>query len=166
MARTVTLLPLLLVSACTAPAENQQGSGNETAAPSRSAAVPADARIPARDTAAAVQLALLPPSREGDAATTAGTLQAEGGCLYLRPVAGRRLFIAFTVPGIRWDAGTGALIVPGSNGAGSFRPGDRVRLGGSEGGAAALSKLWVAAPANGCDTSRIWIAHAVSTFSS
>jgi hypothetical protein len=116
MARTVTLLPLLLVSACTAPAENQQGSGNETAAPSRSAAVPADARIPARDTAAAVQLALLPPSREGDAATTAGTIQAEGGCLYLRPVAGRRLFIAFTVPGIRWDAGTGALIVPGSNG--------------------------------------------------
>jgi hypothetical protein len=160
MAKTAAFLTLLAVGACTAPTANQQEAGRDSASPAPAGTQGSGGAA----SVAGVRLALLPPSRTGDAATTAGQLEAEGSCLYVRPPAGERLLLALTVPGVRWDAAAQALLVPGAGG-GTFRLGDTVRLGGSQASAAALSNQWVQAPEGPCDTRRIWIAHQVSAAS-
>ena len=98
-----------------------------------------------------VRLALLPPSREGDAAATVGTLAVDGPCLYLKHDDGSRTLPAFMTFDTRWQ--DGAVIV----GDRRFRPGQRVTLGGSEVNGAVANMAWVQAPDPGCDTARIWV---------
>lgn len=100
-----------------------------------------------------VRLALLPPSREGDAAATAGRLEVDGPCLYIRGLDGDRTLPALLTPDARWDAATEVLQV----GDHSLVPGSRVELGGSMRGRS--SELhWRQAPDPRCDQSRIWVA--------
>jgi hypothetical protein len=157
MARTSNLLLVLAVTACTAPsADDQQPARADTAR-----AAPAG-QTRAANAVAAVRLARLPDNPMGNAASTTGTLEAEDGCLYLRTSEGGRYLIASTIPAGRWDAGRGALVVAGTGG-GTFMPGDRVALGGSEAQATSLAGQWVEAPGSACDTGRIWVANRISS---
>ena len=103
-----------------------------------------------------VRLALLPPSREGDASATVGTLAVEGPCLYLRHDNGSRTLPAFMTFDTHWR--DGALIVEGRR----FTPGQRVVLGGSEVNGAVANMAWVQAPDASCDTARIWVAVSIN----
>ena len=152
MGKKLLLMALLAAGACAAPAADEEDPAGANRPAAEGEATPGDATT--------VRLARLPDSEGGDAATTAGTLEAEGSCLYLRTVAGPRYLIASTMPGARWDAEAGALVVPGAGG-GTFRPGERVSLGGSEAKAATLTGLWVEPPGERCDTGRVWVTNSV-----
>jgi hypothetical protein len=113
-----------------------------------------------------VRLARLPESREGDLAALEGTLRADGPCLYLEAAGSDRYLIAFTIPGVRWDADRRVLVVPSESpgpGAATYPTGERVILGGSEASAATLEDLWVDRPDVACDVARIWVAHVISS---
>jgi hypothetical protein len=165
MAKFAFLLSLLLASGCAVPSgdgENRQ---------------PGEATSPATATSegdsakgdqggVTVDLARLPDSLMGDAATNGGILEVEASCLYLRTVGSTRYLIALTIPGARWDAAEAALVVPsgGANGGGgTFRVSERVTLGGSEGQASALAARWVDAPGPRCDTRHIWVTNSISS---
>lgn len=154
MARKLIPIAVAAAAACSAPAADEAAP-----VPAERAAAAPERRGAAEAGEAEIRLARLPDSRMGEAATTGGILQAQGRCLYLAAPGGARYLIASTMAGARWDAGQGALVVPG---AGTFRPGDRVSLGGAEAGAATLAGRWLDPPAAGCDTARIWVANSVS----
>jgi hypothetical protein len=156
MGKRLMLLPLLGLAACTAPT----GEEREPVHSNQAAGVAQAERNNGRAEGPPTRLARLPENPMGDAASTAGILEADGGCLYLRSEAGDRYLIASTIPGGTWDSASGALVVRGSGG-GTFRPGNRVSLGGSEGRAATLSGQWVDPPGSGCDTRRIWVANSI-----
>lgn len=156
MAKTLMLLPLLGLAACSAPAAEEREPVHANKAVGVAQAEGKNRRAGELLT----RLARLSENSMGDAASTAGLLEAERGCLYLRPDAGDRYLIASTILGGRWDSASGALVVKGSGG-GTFRPGDRVSLGGSEGRAAALAGQWVDPPGSRCDTGRIWVANSI-----
>jgi hypothetical protein len=163
MDKKLIFLPLLLAVACSRPAVQEQ---------SPSEAVRSGGAVGERSAGGAapeVRLARLPDSREGNAAAVAGTLRAEGACLYLEAASSVRFLIASTIPGARWDAAREALVIPsaaaGENAA-TYRSGERVTLGGSEAGAAVLSGKWVEPPAATCDTSHIWIANSITSAAS
>ena len=101
---------------------------------------------------AAVSLALLPTSLEGDAAAISGVLEVEGSCLYVRTPYGDRILPALQTPDTRWDDANGVLHV----GTKAFVPGSRVQLGGSflRGGA---PLKWRQAPEPACNQARTWI---------
>ena len=103
-----------------------------------------------------VRLALLPPSRVGDAAATVGKLVVEGPCLYLLHDDGTRTMPAFMTFDTQWRSGT--LIVEGRQ----FAPGQRVVLGGSEVNGAVANMAWVQVPDASCDTARIWVAVSIN----
>jgi hypothetical protein len=147
----------VLLAACAGPAAKEQAPsasvGQEGAAGRRATG----------GTATEVRIAKLPESRIGDAAAAVGTLRAEGACLYLEAAGPTRYLIASTIPGARWDAARGALVIPSEGGAEAtaYRPGERVNLGGSEGRAATLEGQWVEPPAEMCETARIWITNSI-----
>jgi hypothetical protein len=157
MAKKLTLFILLAAAACTAPAADEEdpASANGPAALESEQ----EAQGPGEE-GAGVRLARLPGSQGGNAASTSGTLEAEGSCLYLRAGANRRYLIASTIPGARWEAAQQALVIPGAAGR-TFQLGDRVALGGSESPAATLAGQWVDPPGEGCDTGRIWVANSI-----
>lgn len=97
-----------------------------------------------------VRIALLPPSREGDAALKLGRLEREGPCLYIDGADGVRTIPAFMTADTRWD---GALIV----GTKRFWPGDMVRLGGGEIDAKIADLAWVQRPDPSCSAPTYWI---------
>lgn len=118
-------------------------------------AVPACNTAPAEDAAAPapeqkVQLALLPPSNESDAAALEGYLHVEDECLYITGSngTGPRTIPAFLIPGVRWDDKHDRLLAHGK----SFAPGQYVRLGGSTASNPELLP-WVQAPDPRCDNS-------------
>jgi hypothetical protein len=160
MDKKLILLPLLLAAACSRPAVQEQNP---------SEAVRPGGAVGERSAGGAtpeVRLARLPDSREGNAAAVAGTLRAEGACLYLEAAGSARFLIASTIPGARWDAAREALVVPAAaagEDTAAYRSGERVTLGGSEAGAAILSGKWVEPPAATCDTSHIWVANSIAS---
>lgn len=159
VAKKLILLPLLFAAACRGPAarEAPSASTRQEGAASEGAA---------GGTATEVRLARLPDSRLGDAAAVAGVLRVEGACLYLDAAGSARYLIAFTIPGARWDAVSESLVVPSGRteaSAATYRPGERVTLGGSEARAATLSGQWVEPPAAACDVRRIWIANSITS---
>ena len=156
MAKRLTILPLLGLAACTVPAAEEREPVHANTAGGLAQAEGNNGRAAEMET----RLARLPENPMGDAASTAGIIEAEGGCLYLRSDAGDRYLIASTIPGGRWDSGSEALVVKGSVG-GTFRPGDRVSLGGSEARGATLAGQWVDPPGSGCETRRIWVANSI-----
>ena len=105
-----------------------------------------------------VSIALLPPQEEGHLASLSGRFAIEGDCLYLRSADGKRTLPAFAMSGVRWDSEAGVLSIGGAR----VRPGDGVTLTGAMARQPAAALRWLQAPAPGCDTARIWIAHAVS----
>lgn len=108
-----------------------------------------DGRQPA---VAASPLALYPGSPEGHSARLKGTLELDGGCLYISGEGGERWLAAFPSPGTTWS--------PEDR---SVRLGDKVLQVGSRGGfAGGESKggegiSWVQAPGKECDGSKIWL---------
>lgn len=116
---------------------------------------PAVDRKPASEPVAAqgpaVQVPLLPPSNEGDAALTVGTLVREGPCLYLRGSDGRLTMPAFLTVATRWQ--DGALLV----GTRRFAPGDQVALGGGGYSGSAAALPWVQPPDPSCKPVPMWI---------
>jgi hypothetical protein len=105
----------------------------------------------------AVSLALLSPANAGNTATSGGTLELNGGCLYLRGTGDLRTSLAFATANTAWDAGAGVLRVGGK----SFAPGARMTIGGSafEGDVAALP--WLNPPRPQCSGDRLWIVSSV-----
>jgi len=102
-------------------------------------------------------LVLYPGSPEGHTARLQGTLEMNGGCLYIANEGGERWLAAFPSPGTSWD--------PENR---SVRMGDKVlRVGATSGfaggeisnGPGAIQ--WVQAPGNGCDGSKIWLVNAL-----
>lgn len=157
--KKLTILAVLLAAACSGPVVQEQAQ-----APSASAGREGSAgEQTAGGTATEVRLATLPESRMGNAAAAVGTLRAEGACLYLDAAGPTRYLIASTIPGARWDAARQALVVPSEGGAeaATYRPGERVNLGGSEARAATLAGQWVEPPAETCDTGRIWVTNSI-----
>lgn len=128
-------LIMLLLSASCQPAPG----GNNAAAGER------------REPIADVRLALLPPSREGDAALTIGRLAVEGPCLYLIRDDGTRTMPAFITFDTRWE--NGALVV----GDRRFVVGQRVKLGGGEVNGAVANMVWTQAPDRTCATAKLWV---------
>lgn len=102
----------------------------------------------------AMRLALLPPSRAGGSAITAGVLDAEGSCLYVRSRESR-MFLGLMTLDTRWEGGY--LKIADTR----FASGSYVRLRGSEVAGAIADLVWVQPPDPSCDTRRIWIAVAV-----
>jgi hypothetical protein len=156
MAKKLIFLPLLLAAACSSPAVKEQ-------APSTSARQDSVSSERAGGAATEVRLSKLPDSPVGDTAALPGVLRAEGACLYLEAAGSTRYLIASTIPGARWDAARQALVVPSEGGAeaATYRPGERVNLGGSEARAATLAGQWVEPPAETCDTGRIWVTNSI-----
>jgi hypothetical protein len=168
MGKGLIVSTLLLVVACSGTAGDDRESPSADDAPSRAATGggSGEAARPSVPADATVRLARLPESREGDLAALEGTLQADGPCLYLEAAGSDRYLIAFTIPGVRWDADRRVLVVPPESpgpGAATYPTGERVILGGSEASAATLEDLWVEPPDPACDTGRIWVAHALSS---
>lgn len=98
-------------------------------------------------------LALYPASPEGDSALLRGTLEVDGGCLYITGEGGERWLAAFPSPGTSWD--------PESR---SVRVGDKVlpvgsqgRFGGGESKRGPAGLPWVQAPSAECDGAKIWL---------
>jgi hypothetical protein len=102
-----------------------------------------------------VRLALLPPSREGDAALKMGRLEVFGPCLYVVGADGSRTIPAFMTFDTRWHEGQ--LVV----GAKRFRPGEMVRLGGGEINAKIADLAWVQQPDPSCTAPTYWITAAI-----
>lgn len=100
---------------------------------------------------AGVQLALLPPSAESDAAASGGVLTIDGRCLYAVAPNGRRMLLAFMTSKTRWD---GDVLRVGDR---SFPPGRTVSLGGSEYTGPRSALPWVAPPDPSCDATHIWL---------
>jgi hypothetical protein len=103
------------------------------------------------DDAGPVRLALLPPSREGDAAAAQGVLEVDGPCLYLRSADGSRFLLALMTFDTRWEDERLKI------GDRSYAPGERVTVGGSEAAGAIADLAWVQPPDPSCDIARIWI---------
>lgn len=165
-AKRLILLAVVLAAACSGPVVREQSPAASTR--QEGAAGESVAGGTAMGTSTEVKLARLPDSRLGDAASAEGVLRVEGTCLYLEAAGHTRYLIASTIPGARWDAAGKALVVPSEGGAedATYRPGERVNLGGSETRAAALSGKWVEPPGAVCDTSRIWVTNSILPASS
>lgn len=140
-------LPLAL-AACTEPAQDVAANRSP----------PSEAVAPVGGAERGVRLALLRPAAEGPAAALPGRLELDGRCLYLRLADGSRVLPAFQMEGLGWNRSAGVLEWRGR----TFRPGDRVELGGAfERGSSAILP-WRQAPAAECDASRIWAAWNIS----
>jgi hypothetical protein len=101
-----------------------------------------------------VRLALLPPTEEGPLSAQPGTLEREGRCLYLRLADDSRILPTFQIDGLTWNDRAGAVEWRGR----TFRPGDRVQLGGAFEPGAPAGLPWRQAPAAECEASRIFAA--------
>lgn len=139
------LLGTLLLIACSPRSKSSNAAAQERGGAINSA----EAR-----TSETVRLALLPPSRESDAAALEGYLLAEGRCLYVigRSRSGTKNTPAFLIPGATWDAEKSVLLAHGK----AFSSGQRVLLGGSTATNPALLS-WVQKPDPSCDSSSVWI---------
>ena len=98
-----------------------------------------------------MKLALLPSSREGDAALKIGRLEVVGPCLYVVGADGSRTIPAFMTFDTRWHAGE---LVTGAK---RFRPGQMVRLGGGEINEKIADLAWVQRPDPSCHAPSYWI---------
>jgi hypothetical protein len=161
VAKKAAFLFLLVAAACKGPADYKQiTSRSEAVVPP----VTDETEVAAMRQ---VRLARLPDSRTGDSSGIAGTLRAQGPCLYLEAAGPTRYLIAFTIPGIRWDTVRQALVVPSveeDTEPATYRSSERVILGGSEARSTIVSSQWVEPPARTCETEtrRIWIAHSIA----
>lgn len=106
------------------------------------------------EAAGGVHLALLDPSDASDAAALEGYLHVEGRCLYVtdRRGSGPRAHPAFLIRDARWDAQQGVLVAHGRR----YRPGQRVRLGGSTAADPRLLR-WRQPPDPSCDNASVFV---------
>jgi hypothetical protein len=160
VAKGLIFLAVFLAAACSGPAVREQSPAASTR---QEGAAGESVAGGTASTSTEVRLARLPDSRLGDAAVAEGMLRVEGTCLYLEAAGPTRYLIASTIPGARWDTAGKALVVPSEGGAeaATYRPGEKVNLGGSEARAATLSGKWVEPPGAVCDTSRIWVTNSI-----
>jgi len=101
--------------------------------------------------APSVKLALLPPSREGNAALKVGRLEVDGPCLYVVGADGSRTIPAFMTFDTRWE--NGELVVESKR----FRPGQTIHLGGGEINSKIADLAWVQQPDPSCTAPSYWI---------
>lgn len=139
-------LCLLLVAAC----DRQQ----DRSAPLPPNAIPDAASSGEPAAAGGVRLALLQPSADTDMAALEGFLHSEGPCLYIvgNDKSRGRTLPAFSLVGVRWDAGTQTLRV----GDAIFAQGQRVVLGGGKPANPGALK-WVQRPDSSCDASDLFV---------
>ncbi|MFL6197823.1 MAG: hypothetical protein ACJ76J_01480 [Thermoanaerobaculia bacterium] len=106
---------------------------------------------------AASPLALYPGSPEGHAARLKGTLEMDGGCLYIAGEGGERWLAAFPSPGTSWNPEDRSVRL----GDKVLQVGARGGFGGGEskGGTGGIS--WVQAPGKECDGSKIWLVNSL-----
>lgn len=142
MKRAGLIVPLMIVAAsCDTPVS---GGGGSASPPTGAESVPAG-----------VALALLTPNAGGATAAASGRLAVRGRCLVLE-AGGERINLAFATAQTRWDSAAGALRI----GERTFRPGERIEVGGAmfEGDPAVLP--WLRAPEAGCGE-RLWIVSSI-----
>lgn len=98
-------------------------------------------------------LALYPASPEGHAARLRGTLEMDGGCLYITgEEGGERWLAVFPSPGTSWNPEDRSVQVRGT----TLQVGATGSFDGGESNRGAAGIPWVQAPKAGCDDSKIW----------
>jgi hypothetical protein len=136
--KSATLIALA-IAVCGCTADNEAAVPQEESVRGGSAAIAP---------AGGVRLALLEPSEDSDASALEGYLHVEGPCLYVtgRRGGGPRTHPAFLIRDALWDAEQGVLVAHGRR----YRPGQRVRLGGSTASDPRLLR-WRQPPDPSCD---------------
>lgn len=106
---------------------------------------------------AASPLALYPGSPEGHNARLRGTLEIDGGCLYISNEGGERWLAAFPSPGTSWDPENRSVQVGGK----VLQVGATGGFAGGEISSGTGAIQWVQAPGKECDGSKIWLVNAL-----
>lgn len=137
------MVPLMMmIAACDTPAS----SGDDAAVSAAGGSASANS---------GVALALLQPNQGGATAASAGVLAVRGRCVVLE-AGGTLTNLAFATPQTVWDAAAGALRV----GSRTFRPGEKVEVGGALFTGDPANLPWVRAPEADC-LERLWIVSSI-----
>jgi hypothetical protein len=145
--KTAVFAIVLLTAGCS-------GGGGSDTPPSTASGAP---EAPTSGTRSSeVRLPLLPAGGDSALVGATGVLEVEGPCLYLRAADGSRTLPLFAIQGVQWS--DGALVVNDR----SFRPGQRVTLGGTPATSLPANVPWVQAPDPRCNAPQFFITHQVN----
>lgn len=101
-----------------------------------------------------VRLPILQAGGDSIHVASAGVLEVDGPCLYLRASDGTRTLPVFAMGQVRWNGPAGTLEAGGR----SYRPGQPVTLTGNPAGTLPAGAAWVQAPDPACTAGPVFIA--------